>query len=141
MASALGGFSQVALTEGGPAATFAPAEERHLKAERFQHPDRGDADVWLVIAHKGIIPQEDLAAARVVAGATVFEPAIESLGGVMGKRPLPGEADGLGEETAHHERIEGIVGQAREPAAGTPQPIHGAEDALAQRQAVAPKPG
>ncbi len=35
--------------------------ERDFKAERFEHFHRRDTDVRLVIAHEGVIPQNDFA--------------------------------------------------------------------------------
>ena len=37
--------------------------ERDFKAERFEHFHRCNADVRLVIPHKGVVPKNDLAAA------------------------------------------------------------------------------
>ena len=88
---------EIALAEGGTAATFAAFDERDVEAKSFENFDRGDADVRFVVADKGIVPKNDFAARpgaavcdrRIISAALAerrymfVKPAIETLLRVM----------------------------------------------------------
>src|SRR5438094_9107039 len=85
---------EISLTERRPSAASSFFCERHLKPERFQHFYGSDSDMWLVITHERVVPQNHFAtvvAAIVDRGAGVSdsgyrmsrEPTIKSFARVM----------------------------------------------------------
>ena len=52
---------EISLTERRTSAAASIFRKRDLKAKRFQYFHCGDPDVRLVIAHEGVIPQDDFA--------------------------------------------------------------------------------
>ena len=56
------GGIEVSLAECRAPAAAPMFHERHFKSERFQHFHRCNADVRLVITHKGVVPKNDVAA-------------------------------------------------------------------------------
>ena len=54
--------TEVSLTECRSTAAAPAFYERHFKAECFQHFDRGNADVRLVITHESVVPKNDATA-------------------------------------------------------------------------------
>jgi len=76
------------------AAAAAAFHERDLEAERFKNTHRGDADVRLVIAHKGVVPENDAPALSGERGRgarathVLREPFVEAAHGVVRQGPL-----------------------------------------------------
>ncbi len=56
------GGIEISLAERWPAAALPIFYKRNVKAERLQYFHRSDADVRFVITHKGVVPEDDLAA-------------------------------------------------------------------------------
>ncbi len=55
---------EVALAEGRPPATLPANGQGHLEPGGFEDLHRRDADMRLVVAHKGVVPEHDPAARR-----------------------------------------------------------------------------
>ena len=99
MFSEFRGGVEVSLAERRASAAAPIFYERDFESERFQNFHRSDADVRFVVAHKGVVPKDDMAAGRDAAprrpvGAerrpyhVLFKPFVEALVGVMGQRTL-----------------------------------------------------
>jgi len=58
------GGIEVPLAEGRTSTAFSAIHQHDVEAERFEHFYRCDADMRLVIADEGIVPQDDLASFR-----------------------------------------------------------------------------
>ena len=90
---------EISLTESWPSAAASFFRERHVEPQNPQHFHRGDSDMWFVVPHEGIVPQNNFAtllgrdaALRRPVGAArrpyqpFFKPFIESFRCVMWQR-------------------------------------------------------
>ena len=53
---------KISLTERRSSAAAAIFHKLDVKSERFEHFHRGNSDVRLVVTHKGVVPEDDIAA-------------------------------------------------------------------------------
>src|SRR4051812_49433765 len=67
MPAHVAGRIEISLAKGRTTAAFAPVRQRDVEAERFEHFDRCNPDVRLVIADERVVPQNDVAALPVAA--------------------------------------------------------------------------
>src|SRR6266487_5052664 len=91
------GGIEISLTERRPSAALSIFWKRNFKTERFQDFHCGYTDVWFVITHKRVVPQNHFASAvaavcdrRIIRPTlierryrTFLKPAIESFARVM----------------------------------------------------------
>ena len=63
---------EISLAERRAAAAFPFLRKHHFKSERFQNLHRRDTDVRLVIAHEGVVPENDLASVAAVYDRRLF---------------------------------------------------------------------
>src|ERR1041385_2531051 len=133
----LRGFIEISLTESRASAAFAAGRQIHLKPGGLENFHGGDTDLRIMITHKRIVPENDPAARRLLRARMTPEPFVETLPGVAGQRSLPGEAEGLREQTAHQQGIHGHIRNPRHPARDFANLIQGAEDSLEERETVA----
>ena len=75
------GHVEAADAERGAAAIFAALREDNLEPGGFEHGDGRDADMGLVVADEGVVPEDDAAArGGAFRVALVFrEPGVETL--------------------------------------------------------------
>src|SRR2546427_12865945 len=90
---------QVALAKRGAATTFAAPGQRHLEPGRFEDSHRCDADLRLMIAGEGVIPEDHSSAVRRWRSRRAPEPGIKALARIMRQRALPRDPHHFGEQT------------------------------------------
>src|SRR5439155_26564273 len=90
------GGIEISLTECRTAAAMPLLHEGNFKAKCFEHFHRGDSDMRLVIAHEGVVPEDDFASIAAVSApghSMSSKPAIESFARVMRQGTSSGQAE------------------------------------------------
>ena len=137
MPAQAGGGVKVALAEGGPATATAAMRQDDFKSGGLQHRHGRDANVWLVVAHEGVVPEDDAAAGGMCRAGLPGEPVIEALRGVRREGALRGESEGFFERGAQPGPTQRGVGEGGHQAAQAPQRVNRTDQALPPGEAVA----
>src|ERR1700744_4381567 len=94
------GFIKIALAEGRPPATFSVPGQDDIKAGRLEDLHRGNGDVWLVVADKSVVPENDATAQTSGVMRTLLEPAIKPFTGKSRHFAFFGQSGKLGRQVA-----------------------------------------
>ena len=90
----------------------------------------------LMVAHEGVVPQNDATTCSRPESGAHGEPPIKPLGGISGQGTLGREAERPLHQLAQARRTERGIGQARQGASEPAEQVHGTQQAFAQRQAL-----
>src|SRR5262249_49581692 len=95
--SQLCSFLEMPLAEGGAATAFAAGGQGDVVTGGLKDFHGGDANVRVVIADEGVVPENDSAAGATSIHRSLVpvEPRIETLPGIVRQGTLPGDADGF----------------------------------------------
>src|SRR5207302_6551266 len=130
------------LAERRSAATFAILEQLDFESERFEHSDRRNTDVRLVVAHKCVVPKNNAASSiaavcdrRIIRPTLIerrysafFKPAIEPFACVMRQRTLCRNTERFFHQRADRFKISNCICESRRRAAESAEQINRAKD-------------
>src|ERR1051325_8850441 len=137
----MGRSVQAPLAERRSTAAFSVGEQEHVEACGLEHSDCGDADVWLVVPDKGVVPKDYRTTSGWRRRRPLSKQTIETLMCVSWERPLGSEPDRLLQQVTDRPQLQQGVGQRRREAAQSTENRDRAAESLACGKSMALMPG